>query len=141
MSVIKPIKVRGLTELKTGIAKMEAGAQAKLETVMENTADTVLSEARRRVPTRSGKARASLVVRTTARGAEVVGGGSRAPYYPWLDYGGRVGRKGSVLRPYKKQGRYIYPAVSGNYSEMMEAAETGLVDLAKESGLEVRRGG
>lgn len=44
-------------------------------------------------------------------GPEVRGGGPRYPYYPWLEFGGRVGPQGSVRRRWVQGGRYIYPSM------------------------------
>ena len=67
------------------------------------------------------------------------GGGNKAPYYPWLDFGGSVGRRRSVRRPFLDKGRYIYAAYfrardSGRFEDALSA---GLVKVAKDAGLEV----
>jgi hypothetical protein len=61
------------------------------------------------------------------------------PYYPWLDFGGRVGRSRSVVRPYLKQGRYIYRAYFANRDRFAQLLEDTLVDVARQAGLEVQR--
>ena len=55
----------------------------------------------------------------------------------FAEFGGAVGRKKSVKRPFIKSGRSLYPAFKRRYLQVIEAAQEGLADLAKESGLEV----
>jgi hypothetical protein len=66
-----------------------------------------------------------------------VGGGSKAPYYPWLDFGGRVGRRHATVRPFLEHGRYIYNAYFRSRGEFEKALEGALVDVAERAGLEV----
>jgi hypothetical protein len=60
------------------------------------------------VPRRTGRAGGTIKAASTRTEARVSEGGARAPYMPWLDFGGRVGRKNSVKRPFLKEGRYIW---------------------------------
>lgn len=65
----------------------------------------------------------------------MAGGGSRAPYYPWLEFGGRVGRKESVSRTFVPGGRYIWPSWTKNRTDILTGMERALADLATESGV------
>jgi hypothetical protein len=48
----------------------------------------------------------------------VVGGGARVPWYPWIDFGGSVGRKRSVHRAFLPDGRFIYPGFAARRDEI-----------------------
>jgi hypothetical protein len=76
-------------------------------------------------------------VRSSQREARVAAGGSKAPYYPWLDFGGRTGPNRSVERAFISEGRYIYPTVRERQDEIADAGQAALTELAREAGLEV----
>jgi hypothetical protein len=105
------ITLRGLDEFRGALGELENSLPKALSVALAGCSDLVLTDARRRVPARTGNARASLAVRvlegSAGSTATVVGGGSRAPYFPWLDFGGAVGRRHSVRRPYLGTGRYV----------------------------------
>jgi hypothetical protein len=89
------------------------------------------------IPKRSGRAAASLKPRSTQTSVRVAAGGTKAPYYPWLDFGGRVGPRKSVRRPFIGDGRYIYPALSEKHDEFLEAMQRALIESAESAGLVV----
>lgn len=133
MSSLVRVEEKGLAPFRAAIERASGQGQERLDAVLVAAAESVVTRARRGVPTLSGKARASI----KATGLAVRGGGSRAPYYPWLDYGGRVGRKKSIARSWRSGGRYIYPALTAEWMGLMTDAERELVDLARDAGLEV----
>ena len=63
--------------------------------------------------------------------ARIEAGGSKVPYYPWLDFGGRVGRRKSVHRPFLKDGRYIYDAFNRHRDDFIDVMREGLLDVAR----------
>jgi hypothetical protein len=132
-----PIKVRGLVEFQRALKDLDGESQKQLRVVFNDAADLVASGARRLVPSRSGRARGSVRVLSTQRAARVAGGSARAPYYPFLDFGGSVGRKGSVRRPFLKDGRYIYATYGRRRDEFRKLLERGLVKLVRDAGLEI----
>lgn len=113
-------------------------------------AERVASSVRGRLPRRSGKAQASVKARSSNYGASVAAGGRAAEYYPWLDFGGSVGRghqegrawSGAIKRAWMGvptgAGRYLYPAISDNSAETAEAALEAVEGLARRAGFEVR---
>jgi hypothetical protein len=135
--LIKPIEISGLRELQRALRELDGESQKKLRLVLNEAAETVIGGARRRVPDRSGKARGSLKARSGQREAIVMGGGRKAPYYPWLDFGGKVGRDRSVQRTFVKSGRYLYPSWAASRRSVLEALAEAITDLAREAGLEV----
>lgn len=132
------IHVQGLNEFAKAIRRIDPELAKELRVVQNRAADTVVSRARPGVPKRSGRAARSIKAKSTRTLSRVAGGGKRAPYYPWLDFGGKVGRRRSVRRPFRKKGRYIYPAYyrardSGEFQDQMH---DGLVDVLRRAGLD-----
>lgn len=132
------IRVTGLREFRLGLKSMDSGLPKTMRVTLNDAAGVIVTDARTRVPRRSGRAAGSIRARSTQTMARVSAGGGRATYYPWLDFGGRVGRRNSVVRPYVgKHGRYIYRAYMTRKSAFAEALSDGLVDLARRSGIDV----
>jgi hypothetical protein len=132
------IEVTGLREFQRSLKLMDAGLPKKIRVVLNDAAKLVTDEAGARMPTKTGRARASLKARSTQRDARVGLGGKRAPYAPWLDFGGEGRRKGRpAARPFLKNGRYVYVALDHNRAKITAAMQDGLAELARDSGLEV----
>lgn len=126
----------------------DAGVQIALSTllfripsgtgeIVNQSAENVASRARRDVPIgpgAGGHARSSV----EARDGILVGGGAKYSYYPWLEFGGRVGINNSVNRQRIRSGRYIYPALVKERPLIEGRMERGLVSMARSSGLEAR---
>jgi hypothetical protein len=136
MPSVDPIKVVGLRDFQGALKQMDGESQKQLRVVLNTAADLVIAEARRHVPTRSGKAKASVRVQSSQREAKVVAGSKKVPYFGWLDFGGRAG---NVQRAWRPRGRYLYPAFDRNRDEVLEVLTDGLVKLARDSGLDVTR--
>jgi len=134
------IRVEGLIDLQKALRNAADGTQKKLRVVFNDASQTVIRGAQSRVPRRTGTARNTFKARSGQREAVVVAGGRKAPYYPWLDFGGRVGRDRSVNRPFLKSGRYLYPSLAANRSSIITALQKALTDLMVESGFEVTGG-
>lgn len=133
------IKVVGLAEFNRSLRKMDADLPKGLRVALNQSVDTIVIAAQAQVPKRSGRAAASIRAQSTRTVARVKAGGARAKYYPWLDFGGRVGKHKSVKRPFLKEGRYLYDAYfdkrdSGVFQDILT---TALRDLAASAGIEV----
>lgn len=138
MSLVEPLKIVGLRDLQRALKQADGESQKRLRLVLNKAADVVIEDASSLVPRGpSGAARASLKARSGQREAVAVGGGRKAPYYPWLDFGGRVGRKRSVERRVIKEGRYLYPSWSQNRKRILELLADEIAEVAKGAGLEV----
>lgn len=137
MATVEPIRVDGLRDFQAALKAGEDGAQKALRLVLNDGADIVVQGARRQVPRRSGRARGSLKAQSSQRLVRVKGGGARAPHYPWLDFGGRVGRARSVHRPFLREGRYIYRSYYDRRPEILRILGLGLERLARDAGFEV----
>lgn len=141
MGAIDPIKVKGIRELQAALKDLDGETQKQLRVVFNRIAETVAAGASRRVPVRSGRARASVKVASSQREARIKAGGTRVPYYPWLDFGGQApgnkthGARGK--RRFVADGRYLYPTYSANRDSIRPALERELIGLARAAGLEV----
>lgn len=133
------LTVRGLSEFSRDLRQLDNELPKALRLVLNDVAEQFIGEVRPHIPRRTGAARASLKPRSSRTQVRVSVGGRRAPYYPWLDFGGRVGKNRSVKRPFLKHGRYIYNAYFKNRDsgKFQEALEKGLLDVARQAGIEV----
>jgi len=132
------IKIEGLKQFSRDLKTLDKDLPKALRLAFNEAADLVVDDARPRVATQSGRARKTVKAASTRTKARVSGGGGRAPYYPWLDFGGRVGRNRSVKRTFKKKGRYIYAAYfkhrdSGDFQDVLNE---NLIDVARKAGIE-----
>lgn len=114
------IKIDGLRDLTRSLKALDPETAKQVKAVLNDAAQIVVNTARPRIPSLSGAARSSVVVRSTARESRVQAGGRKAPYYPWLDYGGKVGRDRSVSRPFERHGRYLYPAYGAQMANVQK---------------------
>jgi hypothetical protein len=137
MSTVDPIKVEGLREFQRALGKLNSDLPKALRIALNGAADIVVEGTRPKVPRRSGRAQASIKARSTRTTVRVSEGSNRAPYMPWLDYGGRVGRNRSVVRPFRKEGRYLYLTFTDKRDEVTDVLTKALVDVARQAGLEV----
>lgn len=129
--------ITGDEDLYVALRGFSAAVSGSVKAELMDSARMIVNEAQSRVPRRTGAARASLDVENTPAGAEIVAGGRRAPYYGWLDFGGRTGRKNSVLRAYVANGRYLYPAVTAGLTDIQRAAEQGVKSAGEKAGVTV----
>lgn len=119
------LTVDGLVEFSRAVSALSTAAPRALRLALNGVADVVVGVARPRVPTLTGRAARSIRPRSTRNAIRIAAGGDRAPYYPWLDFGGHVGLHGTAHRPFMKEGRYLYPAYfetrrSGEIDEILE---------------------
>lgn len=140
MATIEPIKVEGLADFSRNLRKLDSDLPKVLRLAHNQSAQIVVDWAAPRVPRKTGRAAGTLKARSTRTESRVQGGSARAPHYAWLDFGGRVGRKKSVKRPFIKGGRYIYPGLGANRAEVEETLLRSLLDVARQAGVEVTDG-
>src|SRR5262245_7361093 len=130
------IKVTGLAEFSRNLKKLDSDLPKALRVALNEAADVITDYARPRIPKRTGRAARSLKSRSTRTEVRVSAGGNRAPYYPWLDFGGRVGRARSVSRPFLKDGRYIYAGYFARKHQFAEVLEEALLKTVRAAGIE-----
>lgn len=105
-----------------------------LETFLVMAARMTAADAEGLVPRGpSGAARRSL----RAEGPRVTGGGSQAPYFGWLEFGGRTGINRSVERRFVRGGRYVWPAFDANRRKLIGLLEDDVAAAVRAAGLDV----
>lgn len=128
------IKIAGLRDLTRELKALDTEAAKQLKGALDDAAQIVVNVATRDVPSITGAARSSIVVKSTARESRVRVGGAKAPYYPWLDFGGRTGINGSIRRPYIKGGRYLYPAYERQHANILAMLTKRITAIATGAG-------
>ncbi|WP_433117093.1 HK97 gp10 family phage protein [Micromonospora sp. CA-246542] len=131
------VGIEGLSEFNRGLRKLDKEAPKGLRLALNDVAGLLVTKTQPRIPKRTGNAAASLKARSTRTSARVAVGGRKAPYYPWLDFGGKTGRKRSVDRPFYKEGRYLYPTLREIRPQIETALQEALTDVARSAGLDV----
>lgn len=134
--------VTGLRDLNKALKAASAEAETEMKAVLKGIAEGVVTDVRSRVPHRSGRAAASYRPRGGVKGASIAFGGPKAPYVPWLDFGGSVGKKrkagvvgsGSIKRPVIKGGRFLYPAINDNMEDIQEKVAKAISDITGRYG-------
>src|ERR1051325_10474720 len=99
------VSVSGLKEMNRALREVDKGAPKMTKDALHGCADFLIGKAQPLIPTRTGRAKRSLKKRSSRTEVRIAVGGRAAPYYPWLDFGGRTGINGSVARPFYKEGR------------------------------------
>ena len=131
------IRINGLNEYVRSLKKLDSDLPKVLRVAFNAAGEEIITDARRQVPSVSGKAKGSIRASSTQRAFRISGGSKRVPYYPWLDFGGKVGRGKSVNRPFRREGRYIYASYYKHRDELAPLLETALIDAARAAGVEV----
>lgn len=134
--MFKPVRARGLDEVRRAFKRAEELTPDLAQEVSKEAAELALSWARGEIPQRTGNAASTLKVIRLGRQFGLQGGdATTAPYYPWLDFGGRVGRRHSVVRQYLDSGRYIYPGFVNTLGQAENVMERALSKMIYRAGL------
>lgn len=121
----KPVALIGAAqaaELRSALRTLSDDIGDLVLSELESIATGVVADARAKVPHRSGAAQASY--RTTGTSVSM----GDVPYVPWLEFGGDVGRKGSVRRRHVRGGRYLYPAITANLADIEKRVDALIAD-------------
>lgn len=132
------IEVRGVRELQRAFGQVERALPKELRAEFLGIAQRVVAAIQPRIPSISGRAASSLTPKASNRGASIAFGGRKAEYYPWLDFGGSVGRNRSIHRPLVVGGRYLYPGIAEHRQQTAEAADEAIEKVAERAGFETR---
>lgn len=132
-----PVRVDGLRDLQAALKRLDGESQKALRTALNTAVELIAVDVRRRLPYDTGRAKSTVRPTSSQREASLSAGGRKAPYVPWLDYGGRVGRKRSVSRPFKPEGRYVYPSYHANRDDMLDVLASEIARVAVDAGLVV----
>lgn len=131
------VKIKGLREFENALRLLGDKAPKELKQAGKKAAQLIVDDAKPRVPVGpgvGGHARDSIKVTSTGIQAY----GRNYPYGPWLEFGGRVGIRRSVKRPFIKEGRYIFAAVDKKSDLVKDLIQAAIVDAAKAAGLDVK---
>lgn len=137
------IRVVGLNDFARNLKRLDTALPKALRLAGNEAADIVVKDARPRVPVGPGKgghASSSIKAASTRTATRVQEGGNKFPYMPWLDFGGKVGRKHHTVRPFLKTGRYVWKSYADNRERVIEKLQDGLVQVARSAGIEVEDG-
>lgn len=130
------IAVGGLAALSRGLKKIDADAPKQMRLCFNAAADLLVDRTKPTVPEKSGAARRSIKARSTRTSARVGVGGRKAPYFPWLDFGGQgriAGRP--AARDFLKEGRYIYPTLRKIRPQIEQSLHDGISAVIAGAGM------
>jgi len=163
------LRVEGMSALLRAMGSVTPEAAKNLKATLKTVGTRLATETAAKVPKRTGRAAGSLTARLSGNDVLVTGGGSKAQYYAWLDFGGTVGRgrrstttvtlyttktgkvrlrrgattragkTGTAVRPFIKGGRYLYPTFSRMRTRLRADMEQALADGCRNAGLAVTR--
>lgn len=132
------IAVEGLAEFNKALRQIDKEAPKQLRLAFNGAADLLISRTRPKIPKRTGAAAGSLKAKSTRTSARVSVGGTKARYYPWLDFGGAGKKSGRPSqRPFITEGRYLYPTLREIGPQIQMALDKGIRDVARGAGLDV----
>jgi hypothetical protein len=130
------IEVGGLAQLSRALKKVDSDAPKQLRIGLNNAAGLLVDRVRPKIPSLTGAARRSLVARSTRTSARVAVGGKRAPYFPWMDFGGAGKKAGRpAQRPFFKEGRYVYPTLREIRPQIEKQLQDSISAVVRGAGL------
>jgi hypothetical protein len=131
------VEVGGLAQLNKGLRALDSQAPKELRLALNSAANLLVDHVRPKVPSVSGAARRSLVARSTRTSARVAVGGKRAPYFPWLDFGGQGRIAGRPApRQFLSEGRYVYPGLREIRPRIEAQLQESITAVIRGAGLE-----
>lgn len=133
------IRIEGLREFTRSLKALDRDLPKAVRLALNEAAKLIIGYAQPNVPKRSGRAAGSIRAQSTQTVLRISAGGNRAPYYPWLDFGGRVGPQRSIARAFLPEGRILYPAYfrARDADELSPLLAKVLTQVARDAGLEV----
>lgn len=131
---------------RESVRALNAGLKGAVQPLAQQIAATV--------PTDTGRAQSTVRVTSSGGTVWLKGGGARAPYFPWLDFGGqlpghRPRRKKAMMwsgaqhpsasaaganRTKIRSGRYIYPGAERHAEEVVDRTAIIFDDVARSAG-------
>ncbi len=130
------IEVGGLAALSRGLKAVDSGAPKELRLALNSAAQMLVDHTRPKIPVVTGAARRSLVARSTRTSARVAVGGKKAPYVPYLDFGGQGKKPGRPpARPFIREGRYVYPTLREIRPRIEAQLQESISEVIRNAGL------
>lgn len=133
------IRIKGLRELNKQLRAISADAPKQLRLVNNEAATIVVHAAKPKIPNgppQAGHAASSIKAASTRTAVRIKAGGPKFPYFPWLDFGGRVGRRKHSVRPFLKSGRYVWKSYADNREKVTQTLADGLKKVIADAGLD-----
>lgn len=131
------VQVDGLKKVTKALKGIGPEATKEMRVALKSCGDFLVQKTKPQVPVLKGNAARSLKAKSVNNAVKVAAGGKNAPYYPWLDFGGKVGKHKSVERPFLKKGRYLYPTLEANQAQFKKILSQAVIDTARGAGLDV----
>jgi hypothetical protein len=132
------IDIVGLREVQRSLREVDAGLPKQIRLIFNEATGLIVDYSKAHIEVKSGRAKASIKARSSQRTAAVAIGGGRAPYTPWLDFGGEGRRRGRPsARPFIREGRYVYKGLRLHHDDITAIMSKGLTELVQSAGLEV----
>lgn len=123
----RSIGVRVTNTVPEAARTTQRALRDELGDALADTAREIVRGAQRRVPIRTGDARASMKVEESDEGARVVAGGTRAPYFHILEYGSK----------FVRGGHHLGKATGAVLDDLERAVAQGVEDAARRGGFDV----
>ncbi|MGH9001533.1 MAG: HK97 gp10 family phage protein [Acidimicrobiia bacterium] len=121
------IRIQGLRDLQRALKAADGESQKQLRVAMNQAAEIVVVEARRRGPVRSGRLRDTIRAQSGQREARVVAGSKRVPYAAAVEWS-------------RRGGRFLFPAYRSRKPQIAQALEEAIVAVARHAGFDVKGG-
>lgn len=132
------VAVEGLAQLNKALRGIDRDAPKGLRIAFNTVADHVAGKIRAEVPVATGAARRSVRAASTRTSARIRVGGTKAPYFPWLDFGGKGKLPGRPApRPYIPEGRYVFPTLARQRDVTASMLQDALDEVISDNGLDV----
>jgi len=135
------LKVTNLREFHSALRKLDATLAKELRVGLKGIAVKAAALAAPWVPKKSGRAASTLKGVGTGTGARITFGGNKAPYAPWLDFGGAAFHARGVTPggpPYRRRfvakGRYVYEAIKEGAPQALSDLQDLMNDIAAREG-------
>lgn len=137
MPVNAGVEIIGLREFRRDLKKIDPELQKQLRSELLDLGKEIADDARADVPVRTGRARDSIKAGVSGNNAYIQGGKKTVPYYAWLDFGGVLrptgGRRNTQVREFRKDGRFIYPAIDRARPKILDRAEKAFDNAARDA--------
>lgn len=130
------LKVEGFKEFRSALREVDKELPKQLRKGLNTVAEVVADEAVTRVPVQTGALRQSIRTRSTTKEGRVVMGKDSVPYAGWIEFGGKIAPRGTVIdRPFRREGRYLFPAADAMAPRIRKETEAVLNRFVKKAGL------
>lgn len=140
------IRIKDIGRFTGALKQVNRNVGNELKGGFKKIAESVAEKTRSKVARKSGRAAGSITARGKQKGAAIAVGGQKAPYYPWLDFGGSTGRghipgkawSGAIKRPMVPSGRYLYPTIKQEGPTIRRETDKLLERVVKNAGFDTR---